>query len=236
MSDELPPLSSDLRALLDAGKTDAPRAASKAAARAALGLPAPSVVAAAPSPSPAPAAPVASVSSGVGAFVVKAVVVLGLAGGAYTAGVRVGTERTKLEYEAVPPKTVIVEVPVKVEVPVPAPVVVEAVDAGVPVPVVKKRPVDDVPSADDLPAELALLDEAKRAVSAKDPAAALQAVAKYDARFARGSLKTDAQLIKLEALLLAGKRSEAEALGKKLSASTSSELVRERVRRLLDAK
>lgn len=233
MSDELPPLGPELEGLFDAAKSDVPSAAAKAKARAMLGLPTPAVV---PStPAPAVSTP-ATVSSGLGLTAVKGVLVLGLIGGAYVVGMRVGDSRAREELAALPPKTVIVEKLVQVPAePVAAPPVVEAVDAGSPV-LVKplKKPEPDQP--DDLMAELAFVDGARKALAAKDSTSALASLAAYEAEFPRGALRTDAQLLKLEALLLVGKRTEAEALGKKVTSTTDSELVRERVKRLLDAK
>jgi hypothetical protein len=236
MSDELPPLGPELEGLFDAAKSDLPSAAAKAKARAMLGLPPPAVI---PPSTPAPAAAstpaVAPATSALGATVVKGVLVLGLVSGAYAVGLRTGDTRAREELAALPPKTVVVERIVEVPAPpvvLPAPVA-EVVDAGAPFKPVKKP---EVEQPDDLMAELAFVDGARKALAGKDAAAALSALAAYDAKFPRGTMRTDAQLLKLEALLLAGKRADAEALGKKVSATTDSELVRERVKRLLDAK
>lgn len=237
MSDELPPLGPELEGLFDAAKSDVPSAAAKAKARAMLGLPTPAVIP--PStPTPAVSTP-ATVSSGLGMTAVKGVLVLGLLGGAYVVGMRVGDSRAREELAALPPKTVVVEkivqVPVPAEPAVVPPPVAEVVDAGAPA-LVKpvKKPEADQP--DDLMAELVFVDGARKALASKDATAALASLAAYDAKFPRGTMRTDAQLLKLEALLLVGKRSDAEALGKKVTTTTDSELVRERVKRLLDAK
>lgn len=237
MSDELPPLGSELEAMFDAAKAELPSAAAKAKARAALGLP--SAVVTPPAPAPAAPATGATTSAAGSLTVVKGLLVLGLVGGAYALGVRTGDTRAREAFAALPPKTVIVEVPVPakpepiVEVPVVA-VAVDVPDAGVVKAPPVKRPV--VEDADDLTAELALLDAARTTLAANDTAKALATLSKYDATFPRGTMRTDAQLLRLETLLKAGRRAEAETLGKKLSSATDSELVRERVRRLLDAK
>lgn len=234
MSDELPPLGPELEGLFDAAKSDGPSAAAKAKARAMLGLPTPAVL---PPSTPAASTP-APVSSGLGLTAVKGVLVLGLLGGAYVVGLRVGDSRAREELAALPPKTVVVEkviqVPAEPVVAIPPPVA-EVVDAGAPA-LVKSPKKPEVEQPDDLMAELAFVDGARKALSAKDANAALVSLAAYDAEFPRGTMRTDAQLLKLEALLLAGKRADAEALGKKVSTTTDSELVRERVKRLLDAK
>ncbi|MBM4783839.1 MAG: hypothetical protein GQE15_39725 [Archangiaceae bacterium] len=238
MSDELPPLGPELEGLFDAAKSDVPSAAAKAKARAMLGLPTPAVL-----PPSTPTAPTVStpapVSSGLGLTAVKGVLVLGLLGGAYVIGVRVGDSRAREEFAALPPKTVVVEKVVEVRVPaepvVVPPPVAEVVDAGASVLVTPVKTVD-VDQPDDLMAELAFVDGARKALAAKDATAALASLSAYDAKFPRGTMRTDAQLLKLEALLLAGRRGDAEALGKKVTSTTDSELVRERVKRLLDAK
>lgn len=235
MSDELPPLGSELEAMFDAAKAELPSAAAKAKARAALGLP--SAIVTPPAPAPAPAAPATAATSAAGAAtVVKGLLVLGLVGGAYALGVRTGDTRAREAFAALPPKTVIVEVPVpaKPEPVVQVPVAVEVPDAGVVKAPLVKRPV--VEESDDLTAELALLDAARTTLAANDTTKALATLSKYDAAFPRGTMRSDAQLLRLETLLKADRRAEAETLGKKLSSATDSELVRERVRRLLDAK
>lgn len=243
MSDELPPLGPELEGLFDAAKSDLPSAAAKAKARAMLGLPPPAVI---PPSTPAASSPVAAstpavapaaATSALGATVVKGVLVLGLVSGAYAVGLRTGDTRAREALAALPPKTVVVERIVEVPAPpvvLPAPVA-EVVDAGAPA-AIKPVKKPEVEQPDDLMAELAFVDGARKALAGKDAAAALSALAAYDSKFPRGTMRTDAQLLKLEALLLAGRRSDAEALGKKVSATTDSELVRERVKRLLDAK
>jgi hypothetical protein len=235
MSDELPPLGPELEGLFDAAKSDVPSAAAKAKARAMLGLPTPAVV---PPSTPAPAVSTpATVSSGLGMTAVKSVLVLGLIGGAYVVGMRVGDSRAREEFAALPPKTVVVEkiVQVPAEPVVVPPPVLEVVDSGAPA-LVKPVKKPEVEQPDDLMAELAFVDGARKALAAKDARAALGSLAAYETKFPRGTMRTDAQLLKLEALLLAGKRADAEALGKKVTSTTDSELVRERVKRLLDAK
>ena len=162
MSDELPPLGPELEGLFDAAKSDVPSAAAKARARAMLGLPTPAVVPPAASTTPAVSTP--AVSSGLGLTAVKGLLVLGLLGGAYVVGVRVGDSRAREELAALPPKTVVVEKVVEVRVPaepvvVPAPVA-EVVDAGATVPVkAVKKPEAEQP--DDLMAELAFVEDRK---------------------------------------------------------------------------
>ncbi|MFO0598655.1 MAG: hypothetical protein U0228_25335 [Myxococcaceae bacterium] len=245
MSDQLPPLGDELEALLGDSRGELAPAAAKAKARAALGLPPPPAAPAphspphAPSAPPAPTAPVAPVAGGTAAAtIIKGAVVIGLVGAAFFAGQRMGEERARDEYARLPPKEIRVEVPVPV--PVQPPPSTPPVDVTPPPTTPEPPPVRPPPSTpkaegDTLEAELALLEPARTALEQKDAAAALTAIARYDAKFARGSMRTEAGLIRLEALLLAGKRADAEALGKKLSSTTDSELVRARIKRLLDA-
>lgn len=239
MSDQLPPLGDELEGLLSNARSELAPEAAKAKARAALGLP--PAVAAAPhspqSPPSAPAAPAAPIAgASAAATVVKGTIVVALIGAAFGVGLRVGGDRAREEFEKLPPRVVTVEVPVPTPVPVPVePVVLPTPAPEVPVvaPAPPSKPVAN--AGDTLEAELALLEPARAALEKKDAAAALVAIGKYDAKFPRGSMRTEATLIRLEALLAAGRRTDAEALGKKLSAQTDSELVRTRVKRLLDA-
>lgn len=241
MSDQLPPLDDELAGLLGDARGELAPAAAKAKARAALGLPPPSSAAphspeAPPRPPSAPAgAAPAAASAGTVGTIIKGTIVAVLIGGAFTVGLRVGEDRAREEFEKLPPKTVTIEVPVPT--PVPTPPVEVAPPTPVPTPVVTPvvTPKPSPVAGDTLEAELALLEPVRAALEKKDAGAALEAVGKYDAKFARGSMRTEAGLMRLEALLLAGKRNDAEALAKKLSSTTDSELVRTRIKRLLDA-
>lgn len=111
--------------------------------------------------------------------------------------------------------------------PVPAP----------PAPEVKPpRPVPRVNAPepeDDLARELALLDEARREV-ASAPDRALVVLERHRRQFPRGSLKTEAELLRLEALVHAGRREEARVLGAKLAGRDGAGPLAERVNRLLE--
>lgn len=243
---DLPPGLQDL--LQSAGSELAP-AAAKAKARLALGLPAVAAVTPAPPPA-APAAPAASSGSAAvagKATVLKLVGVVALAGGAFVAGVSVGDARARQELAAVvrpappppapiaPPPPVVPVAPPDVAPPPVAVAPPEVVDSGAAAPAPKPAPKPAPEPADLLALELKLVDEARVALAAGEPAKALAAISAYERQVPKGSLRDEAQLLKLEALVKAGRRAEAQALGERLSKQTGSELVRDRIKGLLGA-
>lgn len=90
-----------------------------------------------------------------------------------------------------------------------------------------------VAEVDALAAEVQLVDAARGALSV-EPAAALKTLDAYRQRFPRGSLRVEADLVRLEALLRAGRRGEAERLAKRLIASDPGAPVAARAQRLLE--
>ncbi len=126
-----------------------------------------------------------------------------------------------------PPAIPVAEVDAGIEAPVPVPVI----DAG-PVEKVRKA-VEPVDEADLLARELALLDDARTTLT-PNPARTLHTLGKYDREFPKGSLRVEADMVRLEALLKLGKRRDAEALGARLTSRDREGLIRERVKRLLD--
>ncbi|MBL8923763.1 MAG: hypothetical protein JNJ54_33215 [Myxococcaceae bacterium] len=98
------------------------------------------------------------------------------------------------------------------------------------------RPVPRAPAPepeDELARELALLDEARRDVVGA-PQRALVVLERHRRQFPRGSLATEAELLRLEALVHAGRRDEAKALGAKLAGRDGAGPLAERVNRLLE--
>jgi len=171
------------------------------------------------------------------ASVIKGTLVVALVGAGFGLGMRVGEQRARDEFALLPPKTITVEVPVPVAA-APQPTVVEPAPVD-PAPTPPSGPVKPKPAKnepDALQAELAVLQVARERLAAGDAEGTLKAIAKYDAAFPHGTMRTDAQLTRLDALLLAGRRADAETLGKRILAETDSELVRDRVRRRLDAR
>jgi hypothetical protein len=104
-----------------------------------------------------------------------------------------------------------------------------------PPPLIKPK-APKVDDADALAQELAALDRARALLREGNAAGALQAVSAYEKQFPAGTLAPEATLVRLEALLASGAREQAEALAKKFLAQNKSELLQQRVQRLLDAK
>lgn len=119
--------------------------------------------------------------------------------------------------------------------------VVEAIDASV-VAVVQppaparprvKAPEEEEETPDSLARELTLLDTARKQLGT--PSSALSTLATYDKEFPRGSMRTEAALVRLEVLMKLNRRSEAEKLARSLIAADRDGLVKRRVSKLLDA-
>ncbi|MBX3191922.1 MAG: hypothetical protein KF819_33335 [Labilithrix sp.] len=72
-------------------------------------------------------------------------------------------------------------------------------------------PAGSAPRGDSLAAERALLDPARTALGRRDAASALDAVRKHETKFAQGKMSEEREAIAVQALVLAGKRPEAEA-------------------------
>jgi len=85
------------------------------------------------------------------------------------------------------------------------------------------------------PGELALLDEAFRALRASDPQAALAAAARHEAAFPQGAFVQERELIVVEALLALGRRDEANARGEAFLATYPTSSHRLRIEQLLGA-
>lgn len=127
----------------------------------------------------------------------------------------------------------LVVIPPPVEVPFDAGS--ETVDAGAvfDAGVTAKKPVVVEPLEDALAKELALLDEARLALSSS-PAKALVLLDTHHREFPRGALLLEANLLRVETLLALGRRADAEAVAKRLRARDREGLVQERLERLLN--
>ncbi|MER2560499.1 MAG: hypothetical protein ABTQ32_07275 [Myxococcaceae bacterium] len=118
--------------------------------------------------------------------------------------------------------------------------VVEAVDASV-VAVVQppavrprvKEPEEEEETPDSLARELTLLDTARKQLGT--PSAALSTLDTYGKEFPKGSMRTEAALVRLEVLMKLNRRAEAEKLARSLIAADRDGLVKRRVSKLLDA-
>jgi hypothetical protein len=81
--------------------------------------------------------------------------------------------------------------------------------------------------------ELALLDTTRRALAARNPARALAALAERERLFGAGVLGPEAEILRVEALLLAGDRASAERVGRAFLARQSGGPHGARMRSLL---
>lgn len=86
--------------------------------------------------------------------------------------------------------------------------------------------------AEDLRREVEALDDA-RALLASNPGGALQALQAYEARHPRGRLRLEARVLRVDALLRAGRMAEAKAEGEGFLRDHPNGFLAERVRRLL---
>lgn len=207
--------------------------------------------------SPAPPAP--PPSSGAGAWATSklmrwvgggALLSL-LLGGLYFASVQDAPSEPVAQVQpplAPPEPTPLVDEP-RAEPPPPAPpppVDAPSVDAPPPEPVAEVKPSRPPPpkprpapvptpaaeEEDLLALEVSLLDQARTQLPAS-PANALAALDRHSKQFPKGSLKLEASLLRVEALVKAGRRAEAERLGAKLAAQDPDGPLGLRVKRLL---
>jgi len=89
------------------------------------------------------------------------------------------------------------------------------------------------PTEESLSAEIRILDVARAAVDAHDPAAAERALASHAERFPQGHLKPEASVLRLAVLVQQGQRESANALAAQLLASKQYEAYQYRIRSLL---
>jgi hypothetical protein len=89
-------------------------------------------------------------------------------------------------------------------------------------------------SASTVPAELAMLEGARSATAAGDPAGALSLLERYAARFPRGTLKPEATMLRIEALVKAGDRAAATRFAEAFLAGDPDGPYAARVRSLIE--
>lgn len=124
---------------------------------------------------------------------------------------------------------------VAVEPEVPAEVVDEAAEQ----PVAVRSQVNErvIPAAQKtaegstVKAELALLEQARSSLNASNPNAALQTLRRYAERYPRGSMRLEAEVLRVEALAAAGRTSEAARLAERLLSRNPKSVVAARLRR-----
>jgi hypothetical protein len=90
------------------------------------------------------------------------------------------------------------------------------------------------PGSSALSSELAMLERARALVEADRPSDALAALAAYDATFPRGLRAQEAEALRIDALVRAGDRPDAEAHARAFLASHPQSPHAPRVRALLD--
>jgi hypothetical protein len=88
-------------------------------------------------------------------------------------------------------------------------------------------------SADDIAAEAALLEQARRALVA-DPQGALDALAEHGRRFPAGKLGVEREVMIVEALARSGRMGEARARAERLLSRSPGHLYEERLRAVLE--
>jgi len=72
-------------------------------------------------------------------------------------------------------------------------------------------------------------------IASGDPQGGLKELATYDHTFPKGSLRNEATVLRVEALVKAGRRDEARRVGDAFLRGHATDLSGQRVRRLLDA-
>ena len=90
----------------------------------------------------------------------------------------------------------------------------------------------EIEEPDSLARELAMLDQARRALPG-NPAQSLSFLDDHRRQFSRGSLRIEADLLRVEALVKLGRRREAETLGAKLVGNDQTGPIGIQVKRLL---
>jgi len=160
-------------------------------------------------------------------------------GVALTTGVVVATRgpaKPTVEARSAPP-----EAPSPTAAPAPAPAPVTPPIASSAPDVAPEAPRDEpkerTPAkptkSEGLRDEVALLDAARSAISRGDTSSALAALGQHAQRFPQGFLRSEAAVLRVEALVRAGRRAEAQAEGEKLLAREPNGPQAQRVRSLL---
>lgn len=223
-------------ALLRAGDADGPSPKARQAALAALGLSG-AVLSAAP---PAVAAGGTALSSGarllaakwwaVGAFVAAS----GAAGLGY---VSLQSSPAAAPLESSAPRRL--QAPIE-SLPAPAPPTGDtAAPPGPTVPTTRERPLSPPRGSSSagstgIQEQIALIDRARGAVAARQPAAAMAALDEYQRRFPRGVLGQEATLLRIETLLARGDRAGAARLGRQFLERYPRSPMAARVKTLID--
>lgn len=89
-------------------------------------------------------------------------------------------------------------------------------------------------SAHSVTDEALLLEQARRAIG-KDPTLALAIVGEHARRYPAGALRVEAEVLAVDALVQAGRQSEAEARAERLRARSPGSLYEARLRKILES-
>ncbi len=108
-----------------------------------------------------------------------------------------------------------------------------ALGGAAPGPTEPVAPPPPSPPSASLSSEVALLDSARAALAAHDPAGALDAVARYDRAFPGGVFVPEARILRIQALLQAGDRARAQALAGELLRADPNGPYAKRVREMI---
>lgn len=90
------------------------------------------------------------------------------------------------------------------------------------------------PGADSLAGEIGALDRARAKLRAGDAAGALVELDQYDREHPKGAMRSEATIVRIEALARSGQRTAAERLAKPYLDRGPDDLVGRRVRKILD--
>jgi TolA-binding protein len=225
-------------ALLQAGDADQPSAHARQAALAALGLGA--AVLSAPAPAAAATGSAAALS-GTRLLVAKWWLMAALVTASGAAGLGYAT----LAKAPVPPPSV--HAPARRLQPVATPLSVvlsapEEPSAAPPPVLAPSTPERQLPTPARVPkgasgpgieAQIALIDRARAAVAAHEPAQAMSALSEYQRRFPGGVLTQEATLLRIEALVAQGDQASAARLGRQFLARYPRSQLAARVKTLI---
>jgi hypothetical protein len=226
------------RALLESAADDRAGAGARAATLAALGLGSATMLGASTATVGATTS-IAPAAKGAGVWlIVKWLSVVGLGMGAVAAGVY-AVKRAPHAQRAAPAvigstrppmaaqEPVLVAPPAIVEPPIEPAVASAAADA-------KAAPRGNAARAEpDLREEIAVIDQARAALSRGDPARALSVLSGYSRDYPRGTLGPEATLLKIQAWVALGDRTRARSVGRAFLAAHPKSPLAARVRSLM---
>jgi hypothetical protein len=208
------------RALVAASKNERPSASARTKTLAALGLGTVITATTVTATTTAAATTSSGIALGTLGKIVAVVLVVGGASGGFVAWHASGRSKNVVVVPAA--ERAPVEPPAAVATRAAAP---EKVDESMPpsrgasAPAVRPRAAAASPSANTLSLEVAALEKAHRAIAAHDSAAALRALDRYHAQFPNGTLASEETVLRVQAALAQGDKSNAAALAKEFRAT-----------------